>query len=799
MKLYHFLIILFSCYSLNASEIAFPKQQTLYEEKIVQCINIGVTPSGSYNTDAIKNRLQTKEGTYFSQELFDQDLKNLSQNYFRIEPCLTLENDGLIITLLLWEKPTIQKINWVGNKYFSTKKLQKELGISAGATFDRDEFNMNFNKLKELYIKRGYFEAQLNFHVLPNPVTNEITVQIHIDEGRCGIVSHLQFVGLTREEGKDIMEMINTKKYQLLLCWLTGKGIYNEEAAEHDRLIITDYLQNRGFADATVKIESKPTSDGRIVLSIIANKGKKYTFHTISFCGNTIFPDKEIQKNILIKEGDLFSPEKFRTTLESLKDLYGQKGYIDANVQYTLELLENQTKYNVCFTIEEGKQYRVGLIKVLGNKKTQVKVILRESLLTPGDIFDIRQLKTTQKILENTGYFKSVNIYTVQGIHSVHNKCNYRDVIIEIDEASTGNVGVFFTFNRDGLAGGADLQESNFNWRGLTKFWREGPGSLRGGGQYVRTKVSIGQKEKSAFLAWTNPYFRDTLWSLGFNAHYSYSKLQSDDYHISKIGGTIFLSRPISPFLRYGFKYRLNNSSIHIHKKGPEALHEERNSGITTGLALTLDYDSTDHLIKPHRGFRSNFESEIGGVRRRSSTERVFPFIKLLYNNSYYYPLCDSGTFKLRADLGALLPFGKNGKPFNVPISERFFAGGETTVRGYKPYCLGPKLDKEIIDPETGTMSMKKTKDPTGGISSAIFSAEYNQRILPILDAFVFFDAGSISMKRGNINRVQMSYGAGLRISVGNGMPLTVGIGFPLNPTSKSEVQRPFFSMAGQF
>lgn len=779
--------------------MAFPKQQTLYEEKIIQSINIGVTPNSSYNTDAIKNRLQTKEGAYFSQELFDQDLKNLSQNYFRIEPCITLENGGLVITLLLWEKPTIQKIDWVGNKYFSTKKLQKELEITAGSAFDRDEFNTAFNKLKELYIKRGYFEAQLNFHVLPNPTKNEVTVQIQIDEGRCGIVSHLQFVGFTREEGKDIMEMINTKKYQLLLCWLTGKGIYNEEAAEHDRLIITDYLQNRGFADAIVKIESKPTLDGRIVLSIIANKGKKYTFHTISFCGNTIFPDKEIQKNILIKEGDLFSPEKFRTTLESLKDLYGQKGYIDANVQYTLELLENQTKYNVCFTIEEGKQYRVGLIKVLGNKKTQVKVILRESLLIPGDVFDIRQLKITQKILENTGYFKCVNIYTVQGIHSAHNNCNYRDVIIEIDEASTGNVGIFFTFNRDGLAGGADLQESNFNWRGLTKFWREGPGSLRGCGQYVRTKVSIGQKEKSAFFAWTNPYFRDTLWSFGFNTHYSYSKLQSDDYHISKIGGTIFLSRPISPFLRYGFKYRLNNSIIHIHKKGPEALHEERNSGITTGLALTLDYDSTDHLIKPHRGLRSSFESEIGGVRRRSSTERVFPFIKLLYNNSYYHSFWDSGTFKLRADLGALLPFAKNGKPFNVPISERFFAGGETTVRGYKPYCLGPKLDKEIIDPETGAITMKKTKDPTGGISSAIFSAEYNQRILPILDAFVFFDAGSISMKRGNINRVQMSYGAGLRITVGNGLPLTVGIGFPLNPTSRSEVQRPFFSMAGQF
>ncbi|MGL4348036.1 MAG: POTRA domain-containing protein, partial [Chlamydiales bacterium] len=219
MKYYFIFLILFSSYCLNASEVAFPKQHTLYEEKIVQSIRIGVTPSSStYNTDDIKNRLQTKEGSYFSQDIFDQDLKSLSENYFRIEPCITIEDGGLAVTLMLWEKPIIQKIDWVGNKYFSTKKLQKELDITPGSIFDRDEFNTAFNKLKELYIKRGYFESQLSFHVIPNSATNEITIQIHVDEGRCGIVSHLQFIGFTKEEGRDIMEMINAKRYRLLLC-----------------------------------------------------------------------------------------------------------------------------------------------------------------------------------------------------------------------------------------------------------------------------------------------------------------------------------------------------------------------------------------------------------------------------------------------------------------------------------------------------------------------------------------------------------------------------------------------------
>ena len=148
------------------------------------------------------------------------------------------------------------------------------------------------------------------------------------------------------------------------------------------------------------------------------------------------------------------------------------------------------------------------------------------------------------------------------------------------------------------------------------------------------------------------------------------------------------------------------------------------------------------------------------------------------------------GTVKTRWDLKFLYPLG-SGTSDLVPISERFFLGGETTVRGYEPFRIGPKFkDKE---------GATDNNDPMGGVSSALFSIEYLQNILPMLDLFIFFDSGSISMHTFDIPQFRMSYGAGARIELANRIPIILGIGQPINPESPEDVKKFFISMGGQF
>jgi outer membrane protein insertion porin family len=772
---------------------AFSSQPSIeaYEHKKVANIKIkleNLPPGSPFNSEQVLTKLNTKAGDPFSQITFDQDLKTLSQEYDRTEPSIEIKNGEIYITIRIWQKPIIKQIKFI-HKKFKTHTLEHELGIEPNTVFNRDEFNRAFNKLKEFYIKKGYFEAELQYTVVPIPNKNEMNIVIKIEEGRSGRVQQLKFDGFTPAEESAVLEMIHTKKFNLFTSWLTGKGIYHEEALEHDKLIIIDYLQNQGFADAKVMITTIDTESGVNIL-VQAHRGQLFHFGEVSFSGNTLFTHEEVSRVLLTKSKGIYSPEKLRRTIQEIKDLYGNKGYIETDVQYTLQLTHAEPIYNLHFQIEENEQFKVGMIRILGNVQTNTSVILHAALITPGEVFDSRRLKATQQHLEAMGYFKSVNVYAVRSVDDTSLGPNYRDVIIEVDETTTGNASLFFGFSSvDSIYGGLDLAETNFNYKGLSKFWKS-LSSLRGGGEYAHARASWGAKESNYSISWMTPYFRDTQWRVGFDTSYSTSKLQSKDYDINNLGFAIYANYPFTPYLTHGWKFRINNAIIDIKKSaGAEAREQEKNSGLVAGITGSINYDSTDNAFKPHRGLRSVFETELAGIRRHSSFQRMFPFLRFAFINNYYYPVWRKGTLKTRFDLKYIYPFGGNGDFENIPLSERFFLGGDSSVRGYKALKIGPKFVKN---------GQPQPDEPTGGISSFLFSVEYLQNIYKPIDAFVFFDSGSISDKQFDLGSVRMSYGVGLRLELSARSPVIVGYAFPINP-GKDPLKRFFFAMGGQF
>ncbi len=763
-----------------------PSTIATYDRMLIE--NIEVTgehlpASYSFDSKTVLSKLKTKIGDPFSQTTFDDDLKTLSEEYDRVEPLLEVHNGRLHISLKVWLKPTIRSIQWEGNSHVKTKTLQKELDIKSNTIFDRQAFNKAFNKVKDYYVKKGYFESLLEYQAIPDIKTNEVDIIIRIKEGRSGKIENIRFHGFTKEEQSQLLDMIYTKKYNLLLSWVTGSGIYQENALEQDQITIVNYLQNKGYADAKVKISvTESASEGKIVIEIDADRGNLYHFGKIAFNGNAIFSDEEIEAQFLARPGDIYSPEKLRLTAQNIKDLCGRKGYIETNVQYETKLKPNEDIYNVEFWISEGQQYKIGLVHVLGNTQTQAHVILRESLLIPGEIFDTAKLKITEQRLESIGYFKTVNVYAVRTQDDVLLGENYRDVYIEVDETTTGNISLFFGFSSaDEQFGGLDLAESNFNIAGVPRVFKDGLSALRGGGEFVRARVSFGAKQKSYTLSWMTPYFRDSLWRVGIDSTYSRSDLQSKDYHTNNLGSSIYASYPLNSYWTLGTKYRIKQTNSHVDSK---ASSQERNQvdqgGLVSGISSSITFDSTDSAIRPRRGFRSFIEGEFVGVGGDVS------FLRFGYINSYYTPIWRKGTMKYRFDVRFIDPILKTPNPRDIYIGERFFLGGENSVRGYKAFSLGPLF--------------KKTKDPEGGISSTLLSMEYLQEVIKMLDVFVFADAGAISMHRFQIPLLRFSYGFGARVDLLNRIPIVLGMGFPVNPADrKHQVDKFFFSMGGQF
>jgi len=161
---------------------------------------------------------------------------------------------------------------------------------------------------------------------------------------------------------------------------------------------------------------------------------------------------------------------------------------------------------------------------------------------------------------------------------------------------------------------------------------------------------------------------------------------------------------------------------------------------------------------------------------------------------------------RYRWDFRFIFPFGKTDEFNEIPMSERFFLGGVTTVRGYKDFIIGPRFVKgekddkgELrLDTAGNVLLHKAYDDPTGGISSSLLSIEYIQEILPILDVFLFMDAGYVSKDVLGFGTYRMSYGIGANIQLMGKMPITIGYGIPVNPEKKS-TRNFFFSMGGNF
>ena len=766
-----------------------------YNNRKVGSIRIKVEnlPEGSiFDRQTIASKLQTREGDPFSQYVFDQDLKQLAQDYDRIEPEVQIKDGEVDITLKVWIRPFIREIKWEGNTFLKTKALQKELDIKPGTLLKRADFNNAFNKVKEYYIKKGYFESQLSYRIVSVPKTQEVDIVIDVNEGRSGKVDKINFTGFSKKEESQLLNQLYTKKYSALTSWFTGMGKFNEEALEQDRLTIFNYLQNQGYADARVKIQIlESRKNGKIIIDISADKGPIYHFGNVSFDGNILFPDEQVEKIFKARPDTAYSPEKLRETAEAIKELYGRKGYIDASVTYETQLDLNAPIYNVHFHVDEGRGYRIGMIRIIGNAQTEGRVILRESLLVPGETFDSLKLKVTQARLENMGYFKSVNVYAVRTQDDLSLGENYRDIYIEVEETQTGNIGFSGGFSSTkNIFGGLGLTEKNFNARGLGRVFNDGLSSLRGGGEYLQIQANFGSRQQNYTLSWLDPYFIDSLWRLGFefNAIVN-SDIISKDYDINTYSLGLFVSYPLSPYLAYGFRYRVKNVDIDLDIDNKLVNKQQNsNSGILSGFGGSLTYDSTDHPIKPHRGLRSMLDAEIVGAGGDAN------FFRTGYLNSFYTPLWSRGYMRYRWDFRFIVPFGKTDSFRQIPISERYFLGGVASVRGYQDFILGPRF--RIIDKDDETKRSKG--DPTGGISSSLLSIEYNQAIFPFMEAFTFVDAGYVSAKVFGFGTYRMSYGVGVNINVLGQMPLTVGYGIPINPRSHQE-NRFFYSFGAQF
>lgn len=738
-------------------------------------------------SEEIRLQLNTQEHEAYRAELFDLDLKNLSQHYEKIKPTLRKEGKKIYITLELSPKKVLHEIIWRGTKKISPNLLKKECSLKKGELVDEIALENACRMIKQFYLKKGYYKAQVSYTIEPSKEYRQVNVQFNIDEGPLGIVRKVSFTGIEPKLAKEIKGKLITQRHTLL-GKITGRGRFIEEALEYDSAHVIRILQNEGYVDAYASFEVRPLPQKRGIEVIChVTKGSQYHIGQIELKAN-VQEDLSFTRDLFlsisgIKEGAPYSPDKLQEANQAISDYLGARGYADASAYFIPKLDGvDSTEFDLVFHVDPGTRYKVGMLHFSGNYITRPRVLIHESLVVPGDLLNTKKIEATEKRLSNTELFSSVHIRTTPSEEETLKKGDYKDIHIDLEEnPSTGKFSLQLGANNtEGAYLGAEIAENNFYLGGYKNIPKKGLRAMRGNGEYLSFKTTVASHSKQSSFSWTQPYFKDSAWSVGVDYDYGERRVSNANYDTHNKGITLFGFYPLHDFLRLKLSTSLRNDYLHAKPQATQDIqNQERYNGPSASIGAALIYNSTNHFLYPTKGWKSTT-----GLSTTRMFDQDTQFAYGYYENSLYFPVANKTVLKIRADIRAIYPFGNSKTADDLPLTQKLFEGGDDSVRGFRYGTIGP-----LFSNGTGR----------GGISSYLYSVEVLKRIHPQMGFFIFTDTAMVSEKKFHIAHPYSSAGWGVRFDIMNKFPLIFGYGYPFKTNHRPQLKRFFFTIGGRF
>ena len=707
----------------------------------------------------IRPKINSRVGRPLSHDEIVADQKRLMETgYFSDVIVRTkAEEDGVILTFSFIEKPTLNDVNVIGNRKIKTSKILKKVfdKIGRGELFNELELYDAEKDIEDMYKKKGFFDVIVETRAHVDVNRNEVNIEIVIDEGEPGFVKEITFEGRQSIEAKKLLKVMQTKKRKFL-PFLFGKGELKRDVLEEDKERIAAVYRNTGFLDAKVtgtRIERSGKDNKNLHVIVEIEEGPQYIAGKITIAGNEAFTTEELENGRRLSEGDVLSLSTAEKERVRLRDFYSENGYIDVRVDRQFRPTEKQNVLTVTYTITEGHKIRIGKIEIIGNVVTRDKVIRRELPMFPGEMYDGVKIRVTRSRLLQLNYFSRVDVYPVEtGTPDV------RDLIIEVEERNTGMLTFGAGFSSiDNLVGGFKISQSNFDIRNWPK--------MRGGGQKAHLEVSVGSKKQEYVLSFVEPWLFGQRLRFGIDLFKNKNKYASDVYSFDSYGFRLKLFKQLIRNVQGGVTYKWVNTDVKPEEDASEAIQAEAGERITSSMRFDLIYDTRDSIRLPTRGWRNTAYFEYAGGVLAGDTDFTREGIEIV--RYIRMPMFERHVLRLRGEYGTMEEFGDS---THIPIFERFFLGGRTSVRGYDYHAIGP-LD------ETG--------EPLGGKSSALLSAEYTFPIYQdILRGATFYDTGQVwsDSYELNLDDLQAGWGVGLRIIIPQlGIPVNLDYSWPLD------------------
>jgi len=716
---------------------------------MIRAIDVQYTGPATLSKERILAQMRTKVGQPYSNEVVQEDIKALYKTgYIRnVRIFAQPEGDGVKVIVAVQTRAIVHEIEITGAERVKPTRLRKEIKVKLNQAVDEQQLEEARQKIIEIYQARGFTNVSVDFRIDPiDEKRGTARVVFTVNEGAKGAVSQIRFEGNAHASQKVLRKQMKTRG-KTLIHFMDKSGRLDEVQLEQDLDKIREYYQDHGFIDVEIKdVRKERTEKGPMIITIVISEGPQYHVRKLTITGYQHTTEPKVRTLLKMKEGSVYSPKQLRDDAKAVADAYGSGGYVDLVI--TPEGTPAGTGLiDVHYTIEESVRSFVNRVNIEGNTRTKDKVIRREVLVAPGDVFNTVRVDTTKKRLENLGYFAKVETYPEDT-----DIPGRKDLTILVQEKRTGSLSFGGGFSTvDKLVGFVELTQGNFdlfNWPSFT-----------GGGEKFRLRLQYGTERKDFLLTITEPYFLDRRLALTGQAFYNEANYLSADYDQRNYGFSLDLRKPINAYMYGTLGYTLQNVEIfNVASSSPEFILTQSGTFTESKVFSSLVLDTRDNPLLSRRGQRITFSPAIAGGFLGGDTQ----IYGLDLEGSQYFHLPKDTILLLNGEIATVSQWGSGSE---VPIFERLFLGGSNNLRGFPFREVGPQQNGE----------------PVGGQSMARATLEWTFPIIEKARGALFYDTGFVNTSEWSFgfNHMASDVGVGLRLDLPIG-PLRLDYGYPV-------------------